>query len=390
MIVTKHAFIITLSIILLLILNVSTENLAMLNILGLIFIAPLIVLMNNTKPHSQIENGQLSQEGNDEVKATFSDVKKILDHEVSIIDKELTRTKNIVHDAVGGISQSFKYMQELACEQQEVINNLIKTSRNLSENNETSIDSFIQDSNETLENFDSVIINTSKQSLETMTYADEMVTQFDKILSLLAEIENLSSQTNLLALNAATETVRAGEAGREIAVVANEVRNLSVNSSDLNKDIRNEISLAKDSIAKLKNSLEVISSADTTQILQAKDNVELMMRHVNNVNKNTDESISNLSIISPKISEAVSLGIRSLQFEDFTNQAIVSLQNNLQHLQSVSTVMSSINEESNMVFFEAISQLRAHCQELQVNSTGLEKQRTVQQESMDEGDIELF
>jgi methyl-accepting chemotaxis protein len=387
---TNYTFIITLSVLLLLMLNVITVNLALLNMLGLVLIAILIVLARNTGRHTQIEMTQIPQESNDKVTATFSDVKNLLDHEVLIIDNELTRTKNIVHDAVGGISDSFKYLQELAFEQQEIMNELIGHSSTLSDKEGRTMDSFIRDSHETLENFVSVIVNTSKQSLETLAYTDEMVTQFDKIFSLLEAVESLASQTNLLALNAAIEAARAGDAGRGFAVVANEVRSLSVNSSNLNQDIRNEISLAKVSIAKLRNSVEVIASADMTQTLQAKDNVELMMEHVKKVNKTTDASISNISIISPKISEAVSLGIRSLQFEDFTNQAIASLQNNLAHLQSVSTVMSSMGEDNNMNFNDGLSHIRTHCQQLGVSSAGLEKQRTVKQESMDEGAIELF
>ena len=98
-----------------------------------------------------------------------------------------------------------------------------------------------------------------------------MIAQFDSIFSLLGQVENLANQTNLLALNAAIEAARAGEAGRGFAVVANEVRELSINSTELNEDIRNKISGAQGIISQLRTSVESMASADMTPTLKAKE-----------------------------------------------------------------------------------------------------------------------
>ncbi|MCP4321229.1 MAG: hypothetical protein GY787_05150 [Alteromonadales bacterium] len=127
----------------------------------------------------------------------------------------------------------------------------------------------------------------SLESLETMTYTDNMVAQFDCIFKLLSQVEGLASQTNLLALNAAIEAARAGEVGRGFAVVANEVRSLSVGSTELNECIRTEINQAKEIIAKLRNSVETMASADMTSTLEAKENKAELMRHVEQVNSQT-------------------------------------------------------------------------------------------------------
>ncbi|BAH46104.1 putative methyl-accepting chemotaxis protein [Brevibacillus brevis NBRC 100599] len=87
-------------------------------------------------------------------------------------------------------------------------------------------------------------------------------------INLLAEaILTISEQTNLLALNAAIEAARAGDSGRGFSVVAEEIRRLATQSSEVVIDIQRIIQVAGESVDNLAaNSSSVLDFIETRVI----------------------------------------------------------------------------------------------------------------------------
>ena len=157
----------------------------------------------------------------------------------------------------------------------------------------------------------------------------------------------------------------------------------------MNNDIREEISSAQIIIEKLKNSVEIMASADMTSTLEAKDKVSLMVAHVGESNIKTNTIIEELADISPKIADTVSTCIRSLQFEDLTCQTLYSLKNNMSTITSLNELINGF-ERGNSNPHQQLQLLQQQCQNLIEQSQHSDDNRGVSQSSMDEGDVELF
>ncbi|HFB66952.1 MAG TPA: hypothetical protein ENJ60_15575 [Aeromonadales bacterium] len=322
-----------------------------------------------------------------------------LSTELKIITSKVDVMKSIVSEAVKGLSSSFTNLSEQSSSQESLMHEIIKGLH--STDGEDNQKGFIEETREVLEYFVQNITEVSRGGMTMVYTVDDIETQMDNVNQLLGEISAVADQTNLLALNAAIEAARAGEAGRGFAVVADEVRALSINSNNLNDKIRGVVDKSKANIAKAKEIVGGIAGKDMSVAMQHKSRVDEVLVLMEEKNKFVNQKLLEVQDIAHHVENGVNVAVRSLQFEDIARQQCEQLNAHINLVDQLfvgmqSEVKLAVEESNKNSSISAITILSNAINDL---NNGIDKvtkkanvihSTTISQNDLNEGDVELF
>jgi len=158
-------------------------------------------------------------------------------HRVSVTGEELTR----------GTASQASAVEETSASLEEIASMIRQNAENVSRANALM--------NETAD----VVREAARAMTELIESMNRITAEGEKTRKVVSTIEEIAFQTNLLALNAAVEAARAGETGAGFAVVAEEVRNLAMRSSQA---ARNTAELIEGSVRGIRSGANLVDNAN--------------------------------------------------------------------------------------------------------------------------------
>ena len=309
---------------------------------------------------------------------------------------DLRQIHTLVSDAVRTLQQAFQELNQLSRSQQELVFKMIESNnRQIGEGEVMSFHEFAGETDQVLHYFIEHVTSTSTDSMQMVEQIDDMFVQMDRADALLSDLKGIADQTNLLALNAAIEAARAGEAGRGFAVVADEVRTLSQRSDRFNDEIRQVLGSTRENINGAKETVSKIASKDMSFAIQSKSRVDEMMSFMAELNLKSERRLGQISDIVQNIDLSVGNAVRSLQFEDIVSQLASYSEHHLERLTELINLLdsgfaelegASADQES---YRAGVGELRARLSGMLAESSA-SINKPVAQQSMSEGDVELF
>lgn len=270
-------------------------------LLGNLIIRPIYKGVDFAK---QLSEGDLTKEigidQKDEIGDLSRSLQKMSDSFKDNINGIQDLSKEIL-DNSSRVNRESKSLAKNASEAASSISEVAASIEEISVNVKSNLDN-VQDTSEVAE-------ETAIEARKGGEIVAEVLDSMKQIVKKILMVEEISRQINLLSLNAAIEAARAGENGKGFSVVAEEIRNLAINSSKVAKEIKELTGSGMTVATKAEEVIEeivpkILKTSDLIKIIVTSSNEQKIgIEEINSAIQNLEDITKSTSTSSEEMKE---------------------------------------------------------------------------------------
>jgi methyl-accepting chemotaxis protein len=311
--------------------------------------------------------------------SVLRDMQESMSGEVDAIRSQTAQVEALLKDAIASLHQAFEAIHSASEQQMQTMTALMMDVTGAKDEN--NIFQKAENSSEILTHLVDALLLSSKNNLRALTAMDVMQKRMNTMLC------NEGEQRDLIG--------RIGDCSEAAVIDAEMLRGLVTKLRDKQSE---HLDYASETVAKFVKAhrlIDTIASKDMSEVFAAKEKVEEILTHFFQINEIVTESRVQVNQVNADMRKHLGSAIRALQFEDISTQSLGHTDRHLGRMAGMIAILTDgldgldqpdITMEVYISRIAAIhAAMAAYHQTLQ-----LEDSNPVSQESMDEGDIDLF
>ena len=346
--------------------------------------------------------GSQSRASREGLYGLLDDTTVLLDEETHALREDLGQLQGVMGNAVESLQESFTALNEQVQSQQTLLTDTIASladetgSEAQGDGEKVNVQQVVQQTSDLLEYLIDLLVNISRDAIRAVENVDNIASKMDGIIDMLGGIRGIAEKTDILSINASISAASAGEGSEAFAVIAQEIRDLSLRSNDFSNQIERQIRETQETLDQARESVGDMASQDMNDAIQSKGNVDSMLTFLKQLNAKVESTLEEVSGGADRIEQSVSTAVRALQFEDIANQILGYASQQLEQMEELNRLLKQHLGELDTLggmdgrgHAQRLAEIRAEIKEVR-ESWRATRRKPVSQDSMEEGELEMF
>jgi methyl-accepting chemotaxis protein len=240
---------------------------------------------------------------------------------MGVLEKVLPAEANTVKMATGDLTDKLKTLASEVTRQGEIIHMLMHNYGQIDAGDrKMSPDQFVEFFTSVLDDAVTKLLYVSQKAISMVYSMEDVIKHLQEIETFSKNIQAVTKKTHLLALNASIEAASAGEAGKSFSVVANEVKEVSKQVSDISEQMNIRTRSISQCVMAGYDLLKDVATADMNSNMLAKETMEAMLNGLRHQAEKAKETMEKSTATSKNLADTISGMIADLQFQDRHSQ----------------------------------------------------------------------